>query len=210
MTWFILTILAVFAVASAELFQQKILNRINPLTPRTSAVLGYFIQSLMIFPFAFVIYKNSFFLIFTSGILPRFLLVAFLGSVATVFYLKSLQVKNISLSGIFGSLSVVVSTCLGIYFFGESATTLKFIGIGLVLLAIISLNYKNVVLEKNHQFADIRHNIIRVLYFEAQRIAGQEDCYCHNCLCRNIYFGSISVSCLSLFCAGHQKYRQCG
>jgi len=70
-----------------------------------------------------------------------------------VLYLKSFQVKNIRFSSILQSVSVPVSVFLGIIFFRESTSLFKFVGIFLILLSIVSLNYKNTVLEKNH-FAD--------------------------------------------------------
>ncbi len=150
MSWFTLNIFGVLSVAAAELFQQNILNKEKPISPRTSSVLGYFIQSLIILPFAYLSYRNDFFGVFASQRVLLFLAVTILGSFATVFYLRSFKVENISLSGIFGSLSIVVSTILGIYFFNESVTGMKFLGIGLIIIAIFSLNFRNAVLEKNH------------------------------------------------------------
>jgi len=71
-------------------------------------------------------------------------------AIAVIFYFRSFKVKNISISTIFISFSVLISTSLGIIFFSESVNYLKFVGIALILLAIILINYKNSILEKNH------------------------------------------------------------
>ncbi|MEK7646509.1 MAG: EamA family transporter [Patescibacteria group bacterium] len=44
----------------------------------------------------------------------------------------------------------MVSTCLGIYFYSEGTSLVKFAGIIAILLSIVILNIKNVSLEKNH------------------------------------------------------------
>ena len=164
MSWFILNFLAVFSIAAAELFQQRILNKEKPLSPRASSVLGYSIQTLMILPFALFYHSRDFLGVFSSGCIILFLAVTVVGSFAVIFYLKSLQVENISLSGIFGSFSIAVSTVLGIYFFGESVTWMKFLGIGLILIAILSFNFKNTILEKNHYFGIIAGVLFGICY----------------------------------------------
>jgi drug/metabolite transporter (DMT)-like permease len=163
-TWFILCISSVVALALAELCQQYVLNRNNPLAPRASSVLGYIFQSLLVLPFVLAFHYHDFFSVFSAETLPRLLAVTIIGSFATVLYLKSFKVQNISLSSIFGSLSVVVSTSLGIYFFGESTSFMKFFGIALILIAIISLNYKNAILEKNHFYGLIAGILFGVCY----------------------------------------------
>lgn len=151
MTWFIFSILSIFALATAELTQQYLLNLKNGFNPRASAVLTFLFQSLMTIPFLLIFgLFDQLFSIFNPAIFPRVLLVTFISSIAMVFYLKSFKVKNISISVIFISSSVVVSTFLGIIFFSESLNYLKFIGIALILMAIVVVNYKNAILEKNH------------------------------------------------------------
>lgn len=153
MTWFSFSLLSITALALAELSQQKILHRQAKFDERTSAVLTVGVQIPLILS-----------LIFLSGqvnaILPALLnksfvficFLALIGSFANIFYFKSLNVKNISISTIFISLSVVVSTILGIIVFQESQSLVKFLGIGLVLTAIVALNWKNVQIEKYHYY----------------------------------------------------------
>src|SRR3990167_4682636 len=149
--WFYLAIISVIALAAGELTQQHLLNRKEAFTPRTSAVLTFLFQSLATLPIIlFTPLKTEIFSVLKPDILWQVILVTFISSFAMVFYLKSFQVKNISLSAIFISISVVVSTVLGIIIFGESTSFLKFAGIILILAAIVGVNYKNVILEKNH------------------------------------------------------------
>ncbi|KKP81156.1 MAG: hypothetical protein UR82_C0071G0016 [Candidatus Moranbacteria bacterium GW2011_GWF1_35_5] len=165
MTWFIFSILSVFALAVAELTQQHLLNSKNPFSARASAVFTFLFQSILTIPFIFIFdLSDQFFSIFNIAIFPKILLVSFLGSLVMILYLKSFKVKNISISTIFVSLSAVVSTFFGIIFFSESVNYLKFIGIGLVLSAIIAVNYKNILLEKNHFCGLVAGIIFGILY----------------------------------------------
>ncbi|MFZ2188736.1 MAG: EamA family transporter [Candidatus Moraniibacteriota bacterium] len=123
----------------------------NAFGERASAVLTFLVQSIITIPFLFMLgISNQVFSIFNPTIFPKVLLVTFISSISMVLYLKSFKVKNISISAIFISFSAIVSTSLGIIFFSESTSYLKFIGIGLILVAIVVANYKNAILEKNH------------------------------------------------------------
>ncbi len=165
MTWFVFSLLSVFALALGELTQQHLLNLKNAFNVRTSAVLTFLFQSLLTIPFLFIFgLANQIFSIFTPTIFPKIILVSFLGSISMLFYLKSFKVKNISISTIFTSLSAIVSTTLGIIFFSESTHFLKFVGIGLVLVAIVVANYKNSILEKNHFYALVAGLFFGILY----------------------------------------------
>jgi drug/metabolite transporter (DMT)-like permease len=153
MLWFILSLLSVFALAAAELVQQYLLNLKNAFNERTSAVLTFLLQSLLVFPIIlFSPYRSQLLTVFDRTIIFKLAAVTAIASVAMIFYLKSFKVKNISFSAIFVSCSVIVSTALGIIFLNESWHILKFIGIALILLAIFFLNYKNVGVEKNNYY----------------------------------------------------------
>ncbi len=165
MIWLTLSILSVLALAAAELTQQHLLNLEDPFDPRTSSVLTFLFQSFLTVPFIFILgIEKQIFSIFNLAIFPRVLLVTFISSIAIVFYLKSFKVKNISISSIFISFSVIVATFLGIIFFSESISYLKFLGIALILFAIIIANYKNIILEKNHFYGLVAGLIFGVCY----------------------------------------------
>lgn len=150
MTWFTFSLISILALATAELVQQYVLNK-EEIDEKVSGILTFLLLSLLTLPIiAFSSYKNQFFDIFKVETLPYFLIDTVLATTGLYFYLKSFKVKNISISTIFISLSVVVSTTLGIILFNESTDIWKYIGIALVLISIISLNINNLSLEKNH------------------------------------------------------------
>lgn len=165
MTWFILSLLSVLALAGAELTQQYLLNTDDAFTERTSAVLTFLFQSILSLPLLFLFgVSGRLFSAFEPSIFPRVFAVSLLSSFATVFYLRSFKVKNISISTIFTSFSVVISASLGILFLSESVGIQKSSGIALVLAAVILANWKNVVLEKNHFFGLAAGAIFGIVY----------------------------------------------
>ena len=165
MTWFTLTIFSVFALAVAELTQQHLLNLKNAFNERTSAILTFLIQVFLVVPFIFALgLSGQLFSVFSLNVFPKMLAVTFIASIAMIFYFKSFRVKNISISTIFNSFSAIVSTSLGIIFFSESSSHLKFLGILLILLAIIVMNYKNAILEKNHLYGLFAGSIYGISY----------------------------------------------
>ena len=151
MDWFFLTIFSSFSLAFAELIQQNLLNKKNAPNERVSGVLTFIFQSLIGFILlALFGMTDQIAFLFDKTIFPKVFLVACISSIGMIFYLRSFKVKNISISTIFISFSVIVSTVLGIIFFSESVHYVKFLGIFLILFAIIFLNYQNASLEKNH------------------------------------------------------------
>jgi len=87
-------------------------------------------------------------------------------------YLKSFQVKNISLSATILSLSVLVSTVIGILAFGEGVSAIKFLGILFILGAIVLVNFKNPLFEKNHLFAFFAAGLFGISYSMDKFIMG--------------------------------------
>jgi drug/metabolite transporter (DMT)-like permease len=152
-SWFALSLLSVTFLATTELTQQHLLNGKMALSPRVSTVLAFAIQSLMAVPFVLILYPNEIAKLFQEKVAFQILIVAALSYIGNLFYFQSFKVKNISLSAILVSFSVVMSTILGIIFFDESIGWLKFVGIGLVLAAIVGVNYRNIHLRRNHLFA---------------------------------------------------------
>jgi len=153
MNWFYLSLISIFALALAELAQQHVLHTKNKFDERTSGSLTFFIQTLFTIPILFLTGLNTkIFSIFDPSILKYVLTTNIIASVAMIFYLRSFKVNNISFSSILVSASVIVSTTIGIIFFGESVNIVKFIGIVLILLAILGVNYKNLHIESNHKW----------------------------------------------------------
>ncbi len=153
MSWFHLALISVFALASAELTQQHLLNTAKTVSPKTSGTLTFSVQSILCLFFLLVFNQSSlgqFQVILANWQYP--LIVALLVNVAMVWYLKSFQVKNISISTVLLSSSVLVTTALGILFLGETTSILKFLGIFLVLSALVFINLNKANLEKNHLY----------------------------------------------------------
>ena len=153
MTWFTYSILSIFALATAELVQQHLLNLKKSFDERSSGVLTFFVQALFTIPIIiFSPLKSELLIIFNPKILPLMLLVNFIAAIAMTYYLRSFKVQNISISTIFVSFSVVVSTILGIIFNNEGLYFLKILGIALVLFSIFSINLGKFKLEKNQLY----------------------------------------------------------
>ena len=128
MTWFSFSLLSIVALATAELTQQHLLNKGTHIEERTSAVLTFLVQAIFTIPIIFFTdLKHSFFSVFSSETLPYMLLVSFVASIGMIYYLRSFKVKNISISTIFISLSIVVSTTLGIVFLKEGFYFTKYL-----------------------------------------------------------------------------------
>ena len=154
MTWFILSLLSITSLAAAELIQQKVLKSgKGGVDERNSTVLTYLLPITLVYLFIMLTeYRTGFLSVFRREIFLYLALSSFTASAGVYFYLKSFKTKNISFSLVFISLSSVVSTMLGIIFFGESTHFLKFVGIGLIIGSIASLNYKNSRIEKNNLY----------------------------------------------------------
>ena len=153
MSWFSFVIFSIFALAFAELSQQKLLNLKNGFNERASAVLTFGFQFILSIPLVFIFgLDDEIFSIFRTSVWQQVLFGTFIASFGMVLYLKSFKVKNISFSAILISSSAIISTFLGILFFSESVTGLKFFGIFLILAAVVVVNFKNADIEKNHIF----------------------------------------------------------
>ncbi len=165
MTWFIFSLLSISALALAELTQQHIVHFKGKFDERTSGTLTFLVQAIFTIPIILVLgLYQDFFKIFDPNILPYFILVSLVASTAMIFYLRSFKVQNISISTMFASISVIVSTTLGIIFFNETFYLYKMLGIALVLTAIISLNLKNLLLEKNNFYGLIAGMLFGISY----------------------------------------------
>lgn len=174
MSWYLFSILSVFGLAAAELAQQRLLNVKDPLSERASAVFTFLFQSLLTLPIVFFYYRHGeIWEVFGPDIIYRLLIVTMVASIAMVFYLRSFKVRNISFSAIFISGSVVITTTMGIIFFDEGIYATKFVGIALVLLAIILLNWRNSSLEKNHYYGLLAGALFGVTYVLDKSIVGK-------------------------------------
>lgn len=175
MNWFIFSILSVGALAVAELTQQRILNTTEKLDEKTSTTLTFLVQLIYTVPLLFItgLYKQAA-TVLTPQVFPALLLVSAISTLALMFYMRSFQVKSISYSTIFVSMSVIFSSAIGIVFFNESTTLMKFIGIALVLISVISVNISNENLEKNSLYGLAAAVLFAISYSIDKRIILQE------------------------------------
>ena len=94
MNWFLLNLLAVVSLASAELLQQHLLIKKESFTPRASAILTYLFQALLTLLLLLItLHSRQLFSVINNTITPLLLAVTFLSSLSMVLYLKSFQVK---------------------------------------------------------------------------------------------------------------------
>ena len=151
MTWFLFSLTSIFALATAELTQQYILNKEQAISARTSAVITFLIQALFTLPAIFLLgIQDQILVAFQTQNLKLITFTSFVASFGMIFYLKSFEVKNISISTIFIASSAIVSTIMGIIVFNETTTLFKFIGTFLILAAIVYVNLVSLDIEKNH------------------------------------------------------------
>ena len=165
MSWFFLSIGSIIALAIAELSQQKILNDKNAISPRASLVLTWAIQA--VFAFLVILISNQGHEIigfFNDVNLYLLALLLILSYFSNYFYFKSFQVKNISISVIFISTSIFVSTSIGMLFFGETSYPIKYIGLALIFLSIVLLNLRRSIIEKNHIYGLLAGWMFGILY----------------------------------------------
>jgi len=118
MWWFPFSLVAVVALAAAELVQQRLLRKPQAFSEQASASLTYLFQAVLTLPIIyFSPFAKDFFVILKPSLFLQLTVLCMLSGTATVLYLRSLNVKNISYSSIFGSVSILVSTILGSLFF---------------------------------------------------------------------------------------------
>jgi drug/metabolite transporter (DMT)-like permease len=151
-TWLTLTIVGLFCVALADISQKMSLKGESPLSSITNNFIVWNILgviSLIYFLFlgqSFPVLSPSFFI----KLIPL-ATAYFLGG---TFYYQSFKGNSVSLSAVLATVSCLITTFLGILFFNESTTLLKFIGSFIVLCAIVIVNYqKKLHFEKYNIYA---------------------------------------------------------
>lgn len=165
MSWLTLSLISVIAIGLAELTQHRLLKVSEDVDEYISGILICLIEAIVFLPLIFILgLQDQLFRPFQPDLLPWFLVVVTFGSVAVFLYLRSFKVENVSISCILISWSVIVSTILGVIFYSESLDSLKLLGIGLVIVAIVILNYRNNQLEGNHLFALLAGVLFGVTY----------------------------------------------
>ncbi len=164
--WFIFAFLSAISLGISEILQQKILNH---KTERFSVVeSGFFtflIQFIFSLPVLFICSSQiNIFSYAPNYILLLIISTGAIGALATLCYLKSFEVKNISFSGIFASFSMITSAGIGFLLLGESMNIFKFFGFATIILAIILVSLKTLSIEKNNYYGLISGILWGVVY----------------------------------------------
>lgn len=164
MTWFIFCLLSIFVASIADLSQQRFFKETHSLDDLTSTVVILTVECFLAFPVIWLLgLQDQLKIAFMSSLLIDLILISLLGTAGTIFYFRSLRVKNISVSIILGMFSVVVSTTLGILMFNESTDIFKFLGIFLILVAVTLSQWQNSMFENNHWFGLLAGIIFGIL-----------------------------------------------
>ncbi|MFC1780347.1 EamA family transporter [Patescibacteria group bacterium] len=151
-TWFIFALLSVFVIAGSEISQKVSLTQKVNISAITNNFFVWTLQGLggLILAILF----NRFEFSFGSTELVSLIFVAFVYFLGGTFFYTSYKGNSPSISLVLGSISIIISTILGILFFNESTSSIKFLGIFIILLSIFIANYKKELrFEKYNTFA---------------------------------------------------------
>jgi len=140
-TWFLLTIFSLLFLTMAELMQKLAMDDKQDISAETNNFYGVVVQTV----FAFLIAALTGNLLNISELNPeQWFFFAFVGINsfwAGKFFYNSYKGNAIGISAILQTVSVAVSTSIGIVFLNEGTEFSKFIGIALIMLSIIVLNF---------------------------------------------------------------------
>lgn len=138
--WFTLTMLGLVSVAIADVSQKVTLKGESPLSSITNNFLVWNLIGVLsliyfvIFGFSVPELSTDFFV----KLIPLAILYFLGGS----FYYQSFKSNSVSISAVLATISSVITTTLGIIWFGESTNIYKFVGAFIVFTAIIIVNYQ--------------------------------------------------------------------
>lgn len=152
--WFIFALLSIFAIAGSEISQKVSLTQKVNISAITN---NFFVWTLQgIGGVILLLLLSQSFPTLNTSEWVRLAAVAIVYFLGGTFFYTSYKANSPSISIILGSISVVVSTILGILIFNESTSPLKFVGIALILTAIVIVNYqKNAKFSKYNLYAFI-------------------------------------------------------
>ncbi len=151
--WFILTIVSVTILAFAEIAQKVALNRKDDISAEANNFGVWIFQGTLALIYVFLFTKPIFPTLTIDLLVKMFALGSIYFWAGTLYY-TSYKGGAASVNSILVSSSIIVSTALGIIFFHESVTLLKFVGSVIILLAIVYLNYdKKLKWNKSNNYA---------------------------------------------------------
>lgn len=138
--WFFFALLSVFALAGSELSQKISLTQKANISAITNNFFVWTLQGIGGLIIAVIL--GQFAISLSGGQFIRLALVAIAYFLGGTFFYTSYKGNSPSLSIVLGSVSVIVSTTLGIVIFQEGTSIEKFVGIAFILFAIIIANYQ--------------------------------------------------------------------
>ena len=150
--WFIFVLISVFVMAGSEISQKISMNASENISPETNNFIVWLLQAAFGFIIFFLFSNHD--ISFPLILLPKLLLLGAIYFWAGTLFYGSYKGSSAGLSTVLGTISVVMSTSLGIIFFNESVNPLKFLGIISLLFAIVVAKYsKNMHFDKYNLLA---------------------------------------------------------
>jgi drug/metabolite transporter (DMT)-like permease len=137
-TWFVFALLSIFVLAGSEISQKISLTQKVNISAVTNNFFVWTFQGIAGLVLALLF--NQIHLDITPTLLLKLLALGIVYFLGGTFFYSSFKGNSPSISVILGSISVVISSTLGIIFFNESTNNFKFLGLALILSSILFLN----------------------------------------------------------------------
>ncbi len=138
--WFVLAMSAVFVLAISEIFQKvSLTNKIN-ISAEANNFIIWVVQGTLALLFVLITGVNTN-INFNLELVVQMIIIGTIYFAGGTLFYTSYKGNSPSISLILQSFSVIITTSLGILFFAESRSDIKFIGIGIIILAILIANY---------------------------------------------------------------------
>jgi len=137
--WLVFVLFSVVVMAGSEITQKITMTAPENISSETSNFFIWLLQSLLGLGVFFLFSNHD--VNFSWSLIPRLLLVGSVYFWGGTLYYSSYKSSSVSLSALLGTMSIVMSTTLGIIFFKESVGLLKFTGIFLIFLAIFIVKF---------------------------------------------------------------------
>lgn len=139
--WLVYSLLSVLSLAGSEMSQKISLTQKVNISAITNNFFVWTMQGIVGLVLAALL--GQFSLQLPPAILWKLALISFVYFAGGTFFYTSYKGNSPSISIIFGTISVVISSILGTFLLQDSYSALKVLGIILILSAIFSLNYKS-------------------------------------------------------------------
>lgn len=139
--WFIFSLLSILALSGAEISQKLSISGKANISAITNNFVVWTLQGIVGLTLAVMLGQFSFSLNHLS--IYKLLIIGVVYFIGGTLFYSSYKGNSPSISIIFGTISVVMSSILGSVFLGDSFNYVHVIGILLILSAIYFLNYDN-------------------------------------------------------------------